>query len=246
MGLFRRRDKGIAASGDPLTLPPKMDSGPSEPALSDRVPTTGQEFTESATARDATPETIGGWVELYARRCGEVHVAADACTEKASHAMAARDKAAEPQHPASSQSFMRHAQKTEEELATLYGAFDSACSRAREAASQLRAAANEDREADRILLKMAPEIGPDTLEDVLHVKAILRSSFGPSPASFIKGVEQWYQHAGNPDPEDGFIYTPRAPSADERTCPWCAETIDARASTCRFCGRDAQEKPNAL
>lgn len=245
MGLFRRRDKGTAAAGDPLIRPP-MDSGPNEPALSDQVPTTVQDSTESATVSDAKPETIGGWVKLYARRCREVHAAADACAETASYAIAARDKAAEPQHPLSSEAFIGHAQTKEKELKTLYGAFEEACSKARETASQLRAAADEDGEADRILLKVAPEIGPHTLEDVLQVQAILRSSFGSSPATFIEGVEHWYHLAGNPDVEDGFIYTPRAPSADERTCPWCAETIDARASTCRFCGRDAQETPNAL
>ena len=34
--------------------------------------------------------------------------------------------------------------------------------------------------------------------------------------------------------------------SEERTCPWCAETIKAAAVICRFCGRDIQAQPSTL
>ena len=45
--------------------------------------------------------------------------------------------------------------------------------------------------------------------------------------------------------EDGNIYRPLAAAqSDERTCPWCAETIKAAAVICRFCGRDVDTQSN--
>jgi hypothetical protein len=83
------------------------------------------------------------------------------------------------------------------------------------------------------------------LSDVAAVNAILHAGYGSTPASFIEGVREANALMQNPSPDGGNIYTP-PPSAqsEERTCPWCAETIKAAAVICRFCGRDIQAQPN--
>ena len=64
-------------------------------------------------------------------------------------------------------------------------------------------------------------------------------------AAFLDGVEAANALMQNP-PDDGNIYRPLAPTpSEERTCPWCAETMKAAAVICRFCSRDAQVQPDA-
>ena len=75
------------------------------------------------------------------------------------------------------------------------------------------------------------------------VKGLLGANYGPSPAAFLQGIDEANGLMQNP-PDEGNIYTPRvAAQSDERTCPWCAETIKAAAVIRRFCNRDVQSSP---
>jgi tetratricopeptide (TPR) repeat protein len=201
---------------------------------------------QDANGSDATAgpamETAFKWAQLYVAACKAVLTAANACLEVANKAVGARNMAAQrPQHEISIQTFTRMAEGKEREFAPLYRAFADACSSARDtAASFLAAQTGHDPE---IVLML--NIEEDVLNDVATVKAILRSNYGFTPASFIEGVQESNALMQNPFPEGGNIYTaPPSVQPEERTCPWCAETIKAAAVICRFCGRDVQSPPN--
>jgi tetratricopeptide (TPR) repeat protein len=198
----------------------------------------------SDAAAGSAAEAVVGWAQLYGAACTAVLAAANACLEVANEAVGARNMAAQrPQHEISIQTFTRMAEGKEEEFAPLYRAFADACTSARETAASLLAA-QTGYDAEIVLMRNVAE---DVLNDVVTVKAILRADYGFTPASFIEGVREANVLMQNPFPEGGVIYTP-LPSAqpEERTCPWCAETIKAAAVICRFCGRDVQAPPRTL
>jgi tetratricopeptide (TPR) repeat protein len=183
------------------------------------------------------------WVQLYVAACGEVLAAGNACLEVANRAVGAREVAARrPQAEVSIQTFTRHAEEAERNFAPLYSTFEAACSAARDTAAQLLAA-QLDPLVSEILLASTVEEG--VLDNVATVKGLLGANYGPSPAAFLQGIDEANGLMQNP-PDEGNIYTPRvAAQSDERTCPWCAETIKAAAVICRFCSRDVQGQPNA-
>lgn len=57
------------------------------------------------------------------------------------------------------------------------------------------------------------------------------------PTEFRRAVQEQVQARTHPP-----VIPPQAtgPSRDERECPWCAETILAKARICRFCNRDVE------
>jgi tetratricopeptide (TPR) repeat protein len=183
------------------------------------------------------------WVQLYVAACGEVLAAGNACLEVANRAVGAREVAARrPQAEVSIQTFTRHAEEAERNFAPLYSTFEAACSAARDTAAQLLAA-QLDPLVSEILLASTVEEG--VLDNVATVKGLLGANYGPSPAAFLQGIDEANGLMQNP-PDEGNIYLPRvAAQSDERTCPWCAETIKAAAVICRFCSRDVQGQPNA-
>jgi tetratricopeptide (TPR) repeat protein len=211
-------------------------------------------------------ETTNKWVALYVAACGEVLSAANACLDAANRAIGARGMAAKrPQHEISIRNFAQMAEEAEQEFAPIYQAFEEACTAARNAASELLAGKPDPVFAE-MALAMANE--QDVLDKVATAKGILGASYGPTPAAFVDGVNQANALIQNP-PDEGNIYRPRAkqtgggivppgaspsglvapdaatgPQSDERTCPWCAETIKAAAVICRFCGRDVDMQPN--
>lgn len=186
-------------------------------------------------------ETAVRWAQLYVAACKAVLAAANACLRVANEAVEARNMTAgRPQHEIS-QIITRVAEEKDKEFAPLYRAFAGACAKARDtAASFLAAQTGHDPETVLTL-----NVEEAVLTDLAAVKAILRTDYGFTPASFIEGVRQSNTLMQNPFPEGGNIYTP-PPSAqpEERICPWCAETIKAAAVICRFCGRDVQARPN--
>jgi TPR repeat protein len=201
--------------------------------------TTQDAGTSDATA-DHAMETAVKWAHLYVAACRAVLAAANACLEVANKAVSARNMADQrPQHPISIQTFTSMAQESEEKFAPLYRAFAGACENARDIAANFLAA-QMGHDPETVLLVNAEE---DALGDVATAKVILRVRYGFTPAGFIEGVRESNALMQNPFPEPGNIYTP--PQPEERTCPWCAETIKAAAVICRFCGRDVQAQPNA-
>jgi hypothetical protein len=136
--------------------------------------------------------------------------------------------------------FARSAEEAEAEFAPLYSAFADACANARDAFASFVAAAGIFAE-----VTLAECLDDSTYDRVATVKAILRSNHGPSPEAFIASVAETNALIQNGF-DDGYIYTPLATAQlDERTCPWCAETIKAAVVICRFCNRDVQVQPNA-
>jgi tetratricopeptide (TPR) repeat protein len=188
-------------------------------------------------------ETAARWAQLYVAACGEVLAAANACLEVTNDAVGARNMAAKrPQHEISIDTFTKRAEQAEREFVPLYGSFEAACGSARDAAAQLLGA-----QSDPILSEvlLASTVEEQVLDNVATVKGLLGATFGPSPAAFLQGIEQANGLMQNP-PDEGNIYRPPvAAQSDERTCPWCAETIKAAAVICRFCNRDVQVQPNA-
>ena len=189
-------------------------------------------------------ETAANWAQLYVAACGEVLTAANECLEVANRAQGARSKIAQHQNdgapgtPIAIRNFTKWAEQAEQAFVPLYRAFDQACTAARDNAAQLL---SSDPLRAEMVLEMS--VSEDVLDNVATAKAILGASSGPTPAAFLRGVEAANALMQNP-PDDGNIYQPLAPTpSDERTCPWCAETIKAAAVICRFCGRDLQVSP---
>lgn len=201
---------------------------------------------------DATPElameTAVKWAQLYSAACGEVSSAANACLEIANRAVGARRKIAEhqddglPGTPIAIRNFTSWAEEAEQEFVPLYRAFVEACAKARDTAADFLAAQTVH-DPEIVLFLNIPE---DAADNVAVVKEILRADYGHTPEGFIQGVQQTNELLEQP-PEVGLIYTPPPPAeSDERTCPWCAETIKAAAVICRFCNRDVQVQPDTL
>jgi hypothetical protein len=205
----------------------------------------GARASQDADVSDATAgpamETAVKWAQLYVAACKTVLAAANACLKVANEAADARNMVARRPQNEISQIIASMAEEKDKEFAPLYRAFADACAKARDtAASFLAAQTGHDPETVLTL-----NVEEDVLTDLATVKAILGADYGFTPASFIEGVRQSTVLMQNPFPAGGNIYTP-PPSAqpEERTCPWCAETIKAAAVICRFCGRDVQALPN--
>lgn len=194
------------------------------------------------------PTNVQDCAHLYTRECTEVLASASACLEVANRAVGARRKIAEHQNdglpgtPIAIRNFTSWAEDAEAEFDPLHGAFQEACTSARDTAARFVAAADGKDEAEVQLALLIPD---DVYDEVASVKWILRAHYGAGTSDFIEGVEETNRSIQHP-PDDGNVYTP-LPQAEpeERTCPWCAETIKAAAIICRFCGRDVQVAPDA-
>jgi tetratricopeptide (TPR) repeat protein len=204
---------------------------------------TNQGSTAGSASDGSALETAVKWAQLYVTACKVVLATANECLEVANRAVGARNMAAKrPQHESSIQTFTRMAESKEQEFKPLYRTFADACAKAREIAAGFLAA-QTGYDPEIVLMGNAEE---DALNDVATAKAILRANFGYTPAGFIEGIRESNELLQNPFPEGGNIYTlPPSAQADERTCPWCAETIKAAAIICRFCGRDVQTRPTS-
>ncbi|HEY1914300.1 MAG TPA: tetratricopeptide repeat protein [Streptosporangiaceae bacterium] len=188
--------------------------------------------------QQATKDQATTWAKLYIAACQAVITATDACLELANQAVRARNLTTKhPQLERSIQTFTRSAEQSEEEFIAAYRVFVSACDNARDIAAKFLAAqTGHDPEAVLML-----NVEGDTLGNVATAKSILRTRFGYMPADFVEGMREVNILMQNPFPEEGNIYKPSPP--DERTCPWCAETIKAAAIICRFCNRDVRIQP---
>ncbi len=191
----------------------------------------------------ASAETAAKWAELYVAACGEVLTAAKACLEVTNKAIGAQNMAAKrPQHEISIETFTKYAEEAEREFAPLYSNFEAMCGAARDAAAQLLGAQSDPLFSEMLL---ASTVAEEVLDNVATVKGLLGATYGPSPAAFLRGIDEANGLMQNP-PDEGNIYRPGvAAEPDERTCPWCAETIKAAAVICRFCGRDVEMQANA-
>ena len=192
---------------------------------------------------NASAETAAKWAQLYVAACGEALAAANACLEVANRAIGARNMAAKrPQAEVSIQTFTDYAEREERKFAPLYSTFEAACAAARDTAAQLLAAQLDPLSAE---MHLALTLEEGVLDKVATVKALLDANWGPNPVAFLQGIEEANGLMQNP-PDEANIYLPGvAAQSDERTCPWCAETIKAAAVICRFCNRDVQVQPNA-
>jgi tetratricopeptide (TPR) repeat protein len=198
------------------------------------------------TARTSMQEGVE-WAHRYVAACDEVLSAANACLKVANTAVGARNMAAQrPQHEISVENFRRFAEEAERDFAPLYQRFVQASAAARETADRFLASQLDPVYAEMILIA---NVQQDVLDNVATAKAILSTNYGPTPAAFVQAVEELNRLAlagGAVAGSEGNIYRPPAAiPSDERTCPWCAETIKAAAVICRFCGRDVPPQPDA-
>jgi len=197
---------------------------------------------------DQAMETAIKWAQLYATACREVSNTANACLEIANRAVGARRKIAEcqagpqlPGTPIAIRNFTNYAEDAEQQFSPLYRAFAEACASARDTADNFLAAQTVH-DPEFVLLLNVPE---DAADNVAVVKEILRANYGDSPTGFLDGVNETNELLKK-SPEGGNIYAPPPPAqSDERTCPWCAETIKAAAVICRFCNREVEVGPDA-
>lgn len=195
-------------------------------------------------------ETADKWAQVYAAACEEVIAAAMACLEPANVANGARNKIRQHQNdglpgtPIAIRNFTQMAEEAEQKFLPLYRIFAEACVNAQDAAASFIAAVESQEIAEA---SMVTCLDDETCGRVATVKAILRSNHGPSPEVFIASVEETNSLIQRGSVfDDGNIYTPPSSAqSDERTCPWCAETIKAAAVICRFCDREVQAQPNA-
>ena len=184
------------------------------------------------------------WAHQYAIACQEVLAAANACIEPADRVVKAQGMLANRpyEYRNTPESFFTNAiERYTQEFAPLYQVFEQACADARDTAAKLVAAGRETLQAEMVL---AMQVDEPTLNAVATVKSILRANYGPTPAAFIRGVQESNALTEANSDEEGNIYTP-LPSTqpEERACPWCAETIKTAAVICRFCGRDVHPSP---
>lgn len=193
---------------------------------------------------DPALENAVKWAQYYAAVCGDVLTSTNACVEVANGALGARDMANQrPQHEISIANFTKFADEEDQAFVPLYRSFVETCATARDAATNLLACQSE-RDPELVLLTAAEDQAYGNAATAIH---ILRSDFGSTPAAFMEGLQTANAaiqadvfHWGE-DGFRGYIWVPPAPElSDERTCPWCAETIKAAAIICRFCGRDVE------
>lgn len=178
--------------------------------------------------------------QLYAAACGDVLAAANVCLEVVNRVAGFVDVATQrPQAEISIRNFMNLAEQAEREFPPVYERFVEACAKAREAAGQLLATQQNPGEAEVVL---SSSLEQSVLNNVATAKALLEASFGPTTSSFIQGIEA--ANVRMKTPTSTAIYTPPSPAPrDAHTCPSCAETIQAAAVICRFCGSGIPTQP---
>jgi hypothetical protein len=163
----------------------------------------------------APMEILQNQAFTYAAACREVLDAANTCLESANAAIGARNKIAQheydglPGTPIAIRNFTSWAKAAEQELATRYEAFEHACANARETAGKLMAAGMTPLQPEMVLALHSDE---QTLDTIATVKSILRATYGPTPAAFLRGVQESNALMEAGAEEEGNIYTP-LPSA---------------------------------
>ena len=192
---------------------------------------------------DAGLERAAASAHEYAAACAKLLDSANSVLQTANNAVNARNMADQrPQHEISIENFRRMADQYDQAFPPLYKAFLDTCAATRSAAENFRAVAMRD-DPELILLRAVDD---DTYGQVMTAAHMLRTTLGPTPAGFVEGVtvvDAAIQADIFAYGEEGFVghvYSPSTSVVEERTCPWCAETIKAAAIICRFCGRDVQ------
>jgi tetratricopeptide (TPR) repeat protein len=245
----RAADAGMAkAAFDLGAVLETLGDRPGARAAMERARDLGDEnaprILEAMDREGTPPPAAADTLQRYVAACGGVLNAFNACLEVANKAVGARQTAEQrPQHEISIRNFLRYAEQYEAELIPLYRTFEQACAGARDAAAAFLAA-HPNREAAELLL--AATIDEPVLNNVATVSALLTAQFGPAPDAFMRGLQQTNALIAdaNATPGAGNIYVPPVvDTSNERTCPWCAETIKAAAVICRFCGRDVNVQP---
>jgi hypothetical protein len=192
---------------------------------------------------DAGRERAVASAREYAAACGQLLDSADSVLQTANYAVKARNMAEQrPQHEISIKNFLGMAEEYDQRFPSQYKEFLGTCAATRSAAENFRTTAGSD-DPELILLTA---VDGDTYGRVVTAAHMLRTTFGPTPAGFVEGVQvanaaiQADIFAYGEEGFTGHVYSPPTSVAEERACPWCAETIKAAAIICRYCGRDVQ------
>lgn len=137
----------------------------------------------------------------YFDACVEVLSTVNACLEAANRSVTSGNAVGDlPRREGSISEFMSGGEATDQSFAGLYARFSEACVEARQIASQL--IAGDSIQAEMVLMT---GFGQEMLDQVATAKAILSVQFGPTPTSFLQGVEEANAYMKNP-PSDGNIY----------------------------------------
>jgi hypothetical protein len=165
----------------------------------------------SDAAVDRPWQAADKWAGDYVEACDEVLTAANACLDAANRATGARREIAEhrndglPGTPIAIRNFTKWAEEAEQEFTPLYRTFAEACANARDIATGFLTA-QTGADPETVLMMKVSE---DVLDNVATVKAILQTSYEPTPSAFIQGVQESNELMRNIS-DDGNIYHPPA------------------------------------
>jgi hypothetical protein len=212
------------------------------------------DFESETNMSDATADpalgTAAEWAQRYAADCEDVLRITNVCIETVNTVLQLRQAGADPsQHEIARNNFTDLAKSEAEKFGPFYRSFVDMCSKARETAANFLAA-QRDTDPELVLMTCVNNEAYGQTAAAVH---ILRTNFPPTIEGFFEATQQCNAAVQadtlgyGDDGFQGYIYAPAAPTpSDEKTCPWCAETIKAAAIVCRYCNHDVQIQPNAI
>lgn len=183
-------------------------------------------------------------LRAYADAVGRTMRSLEASLSIANQAVGSRRQSQErPQHEISIRNFQKDADEADLEFVPLLKDFLREMELTRAAAAEVLAGSPEGAGDPEMLFMLM--VDDANYRAAGTIRRALDVDFGTTPEQFVDGVEATNTKVradihGYGEP--GFLGVidspPAAAISDERSCPWCAETIETAAVICRFCNRE--------